>query len=141
MLTLFISPLPDSRTTTKPPPEVPSTSTRSSSACMDSILDFNSAACFIRPRKSAIVCSSPASKIVLETVIAIEGRIIISRLGGAVAGAAHRHVGIDLANVNDLRAGKARQHRLHQRIGAHANLELGLLGVLARLDGRQSFLG
>src|SRR5215475_4492713 len=59
ILTLFISPLPESVTLTSPPPDVPSTSSWSSSACIASILDLSSAACFIRPRKSAIQLSFP----------------------------------------------------------------------------------
>ena len=39
---------------TRPPPAAPSTSMRSSSACIASIFDFSSVACFIRPRKSGI---------------------------------------------------------------------------------------
>src|SRR5467141_3080611 len=54
ILTPFISPLPESLTVTRPPPDVPSTSIWSSSACIASILDLSSAACFITPRKSAI---------------------------------------------------------------------------------------
>src|SRR5262249_10328831 len=54
ILTPFISPLPESCTATRLPPDVPSTSIWSSSACIASILDLSSAACFISPRKSAI---------------------------------------------------------------------------------------
>src|SRR5262249_7721593 len=58
----FISPLADMRTVTMPPPAVPSTSSWSSSACIASILVFSSAACFIRPRKSAMVVLSGACR-------------------------------------------------------------------------------
>src|SRR5262245_46591782 len=61
ILTPFISPLPDSLTVTRPPPEVPSTSIWSSSACIASILDLSSVACLIRPRKSAIAHLSCAA--------------------------------------------------------------------------------
>ena len=61
IVTPFISPLPESLTATRPPPDAPSTSIWSSSACIASILDLSSAACFIRPRKSAIVTSLSAS--------------------------------------------------------------------------------
>ena len=37
-----------------------------------------------------------------------------------------------LAHVDDLGAGKARQHRLHQRIGTHAVLEFGLARFVLR---------
>src|SRR5262244_3326593 len=61
----FISPLPESLTTTRPPPDVPSTSIWSSSACIASILDLSSAACFISPRKSAIAHLSARVKLLL----------------------------------------------------------------------------
>src|SRR5437016_1180929 len=65
ILTPFISPLPESLTVTRPPPDVPSTSIWSSSACIASILDLSSAACFISPRKSAIAHLSCAARIKL----------------------------------------------------------------------------
>src|SRR3984893_9967719 len=59
MLSPFISPLADSRTRTSPPPDTPSTSMCSSSACIASIFDLGSDACFISPRKS-VISLSPA---------------------------------------------------------------------------------
>src|SRR6516164_1696969 len=65
ILTPFTSPLPESLTVTRPPPDVPSTSIWSSSACIASILDLSSAACFISPRKSAIAHLSCAARVKL----------------------------------------------------------------------------
>src|SRR5262249_29119837 len=65
MVTPFTSPLPESLTVTRPPPDVPSTSIWLSSACIASILDLSSAACFISPRKSAIAHLSCAAHVKL----------------------------------------------------------------------------
>src|SRR6266436_1558254 len=53
-LTDLTSPFAVIFTVTIPPPAAPSTSMRSSSACIASILDLSSLACFIKPKKSAI---------------------------------------------------------------------------------------
>src|SRR5262245_33588546 len=62
----FMSPLPESFTVTSPPPDMPSTSAASSSACAASIFVLSSAACFIRPTKSAIVASMVPAHLVLR---------------------------------------------------------------------------
>src|SRR5258705_12886012 len=95
------------RTATSPPPEMPSTSTLPSSSCIACILDCSSAACFIMPRKSAIRASSGKSIVVAVGTLAwiFADSIGFRRLGGK------------LAHLDDLGAGKPRQHFLHTRIG------------------------
>src|ERR1700761_1033767 len=108
MLTPRRSPLPEILTATRPPPATPSTSMRSSSACIASIFDFSSFACFIRPRKSGIV-------VTLDWLF----RHVV-RTGGCRAGRSH---------IDDLSAGKTLQHRLHQGIGADIVFQLSLARV------------
>src|SRR5580704_9998279 len=117
MLTPRRSPLPESFIATRPPPAAPSTSRRSSSACMASIFDFSSVACFIRPRKSGIGVAF------IHGIFGNAFAVGIVRRGAA---GGHPH-------VDDLGAGKARQHSLHQRIAAHIILELRLEYVGLRL--------
>src|SRR3984957_1616398 len=116
------SPLPESFTVSMPPPAEPSTSMRSSSACMVSIFDFSSAACFIRPRKSGIEVA-----LVIGCV-----RHIIGAGGGRAARRAH---------LDDFGAGEARQHRLHQRIAARVALELRLAFVGLAAQRRRARFG
>src|SRR5580700_8373824 len=116
------SPLPESFTVSMPPPAEPSTSMRSSSACMVSIFDFSSAACFIRPRKSGI-----------EVALVIwRVRHIIGAGGGRAGRRAH---------FDDFGAGEARQYRLHQGIAARVALELGLALFGLRAQRRRAGLG
>src|SRR5580704_17784299 len=116
------SPLPEIFNVSMPPPAMPSTSMRSSSACMDSIFDFSSAACFIRPRKSGI-----------EIPIVVRCfRHVVGAGGGRAARRAH---------LDDFGAGEARQHRLHQRIAARVALELGLAFVGLAAQRRRAWLG
>src|SRR5262249_27784468 len=174
----FISPLADIRTVTIPPPAVPSTSSWSSSACIASILLFSSAACFIRPRKSAMVVPSdtwvraaahvpakacpaldagwtpvrrqehapnPTRSIILADVVRPDllgehrGVVLDRRLGRhhvVLRRRRRRQHLLALAHRDDLRAGEARQHGLHQRVGLHAALELGAARLVLRPDGR-----
>src|SRR3984957_21258586 len=115
------SPLPESFTVSMPPPAVPSTSMRSSSACMVSIFDLSSAACFIRPRKSGI-----------EVALVVR---CFRHLIGARGRAGWR------AHLNDFGAGEARQHRLHQWIAARVALELRLALFGLRTQRRRAGLG
>src|ERR1700722_10069879 len=101
------SPLPEIFNVSMPPPAVPSTSIRSSSACMVSIFDFSSAACFIRPRKSGI------------------GVALVIRHVRYIVGSGDRRAG-GRAYFDNLGAGKSCQHRLYQRIAARVALELRL---------------
>src|SRR3954469_7547780 len=153
ILTPFISPLPESLTLTRPPPDVPSTSIWSSCACIVSILDLSSAAWFIRPRKSAMAHLSCAESlraklgveaaallivfgigwtpIVIKTGMAVIGREFRS-ITGIVRRRRQRHLA--LAYVHDLGPGKAREHGLHQGISAYAGLEFGLACLVLRSD-------
>src|SRR6202048_3455817 len=164
MLSPFISPLADSRTRTSPPPDSPSTSMCSSSACIASIFDLSSAACFISPRKSVIslspaecvqVCSSQvcSSQVRLSVVVFLNGHFRSQRTNVEFVRRSPpallrlrsvgllRHDSLGFAYVHDFRTGKPRQHGLHQGVGAHARLKFGLSCVLLRLDRRLTFLG
>src|SRR6202047_835920 len=169
MLSPFISPLADSRTRTSPPPDTPSTSMCSSSACIASIFDLSSAACFISPRKSVIslspaecvqvcsnqVCSNQvcSSQVRSSVVVFLNGHFRSQRTNVEFVRRSPpallrlrsvgllRHDSLGLAHVHDFRTGKPRQHGLHQGVGAHARLKLGLSCVLLRLDRRLTFLG
>src|ERR1700730_15012799 len=164
MLSPFISPLADSRTRTSPPPDTPSTSMCSSSACIASIFDLSSAACFISPRKSVIslspaecvqVCSSQecSGPVRLSVVLFLNGHFrsqrtnveFVRRPPPALLRLRSvgllRHDSLGFAHVHDFRTGKPRQHGLHQGVGAHARLEFGLSCVLLGLDRRLTFLG
>src|SRR5262249_54825453 len=69
------SPFPESLMATRPPPAAPSTSSCSSSACMASIFDLNSVACFTRPRKSAMIFSaSPMPQRALTASLDLKSR-------------------------------------------------------------------
>src|ERR1700761_6225584 len=118
ILTWRRSLLPDSLTVSMPPPAVPSTSMRSSSACMFSILDLSSVACFIRPRKSGIV--------------------VTLTIWRHVVGIGYRCAG-RRTHLDDLCAGETGQHGLHQRIAAHVVFQFGLaafsLGPQRRFAG------
>src|ERR1700733_7576453 len=116
------SPLPEIFNVSMPPPAVPSTSMRSSSACMDSIFDFSSAACFIRPRKSGI------------------GVALVIRHVRHIVGSGDRRAG-GRAYFDNLGAGKSCQHRLHQRIAARVALELGLALFGLRAQRRRARFG
>src|SRR5581483_3045526 len=111
ILMLRRSPLPESVTLTMPPPAVPSTSRRSSSACMFSILDLSSAACFIRPIKSGIGITFVLWRQVLRQLI---------RMGRRGAGGR--------TDFDDLGAGEAGEHGLHQRIAARVVFHIRLAG-------------
>src|SRR6202030_720433 len=115
------SPLPEIFNVIMPPPAVPSTSMRSSSACMVSIFDLSSAACFIRPRKSGIEVA-----LVVRCFRHLVGR------GGRTSRRAH---------LDDFGAGEARQHRLHQRIVARVALELRLALFVLGAQRRRAWLG
>src|SRR5262245_2911478 len=139
IVTPFISPLPESLTVTRPPPETPSTSIWSSSACIASILDLSSVACFIRPRKSAIDHLLPrALAIELLSLKLVVGRKF------RVLGIGRRQVlgrsRAALAHVNDLGARKAREYRLHQRVRLDVGLERGLPRVILRSNRRLALL-
>src|SRR5579863_6330620 len=127
------SPLPDSVTATMPPPAKPSTSMRSSSACIASIFDLNSAACFIRPMKSAM-------NTLYLLVVAVVGFAVRLRTQRQVIGIGCGRAG-GRAHVDDLGAGEFRQHRRHQRIGAYAVFQLGLAGLGLRPQTRRAGLG
>src|SRR5262245_12192929 len=112
----FMSPLPERRTPTKPPPDVPSISAVSSSACTESILDLSSAACFIIPRKSGIALSYRDSHLEIAILIVAPPIRTVSR--AVVDGWWFRHclVGLaarelrqllGLAHADDFGAGKA----------------------------------
>src|SRR5262249_50791011 len=107
ILTPLRSPLAVIVTVTMPPPAVPSTAICSSSACIACILDCSCAACFIRPRKSA-----------MSLILAIGQNV---RRGFAALRV--------LRHADDLGARKAVENGLHQRIGLHAALDLRLLGL------------
>src|ERR1700730_10212185 len=159
MLSPFISPLADSRTRTSPPPDSPSTSMCSSSACIASIFDLSSAACFISPRKS-VISLSPAecvqvcsSQVRLSVVVFLNGHLrsqrtnvdFVRRSPPALLRLRSvgllRHDSLGFAHVHDFRTGKPGQHGLHQGVGAHARLKFGLSCVLLRLDRWVIFLG
>src|SRR5262245_5574792 len=113
------SPFAVRMTLSMPPPAVPSTSIWSSSACMACILDCNCAACFIRPRKSA-----------MSLVLTVGGNIRDSVRAFRV-----------LRHTDDFGAWKPAQHGLDQRISLHAALDLRLLGFRLRTKrGRALFL-
>src|ERR1700692_2243501 len=116
------SPLPESLTATRPPPAAPSTSSRSRSACIASIFDFNSLACFIRPRKSGI-----------EVTLVLRDFGQILGAGGSIVGR--------LPYIDDFGAGKALQYRLHPRIGAHSVLQFRLARIGLGADRRHAGLG
>src|SRR5262252_8837795 len=111
----FTSPLPESLTVTRPPPEVPSTSIWSSSACIASILDLSSVACFIRPRKSAIAHLLPRACAIglLSLKLGVGRKFRVLGIGRRHA--PRRSCGA-LAHVYDLGPGKAREHGLNQRV-------------------------
>src|SRR4029077_14798322 len=134
---------------TRPPPATPSISSRSSSACIASILDFNSVACFIKPRKSAIVIPafSGSSRQAAAATAQADGSqcIIVGNLIVALWGCwrfvprlsrrSSRRTDLDYFG-----AGKALQHRLHQWIAAHAVLEFGFARFRLSADrGRAGF--
>src|SRR5262245_4189693 len=135
IVTPFISPLPESLTVTSPPPEVPSTSIWSSSACIASILDLSSVACFIRPRKSAIAHLLPRVRDIELLSLKLVGGRKFRVLGIGRWQMLGRSRGA-LAHVNDLGAGKAREHGLHQRIRLDAGLERGLPRAVLRSNRR-----
>src|SRR4051812_6117196 len=135
------------RTATMPPPALPSTSIWSSSACIASILVLSSAACFIRPRKSAMVVLSgasvrPARSVVFADVVRLDvlgedGLLVERRLGRhhvAFRGG-RRQLLEAFADRDDLRARELRQHRLHQRVGLDADLERGAARLVLLPDG------
>src|SRR5262249_49062669 len=137
-LTDLTSPFAVIFTVTIPPPAVPSPSMRSSSACIASILDLSSLACFIKPKKSAIsrLSSRAARPSTLQIIIHIVRPAMGAERRGAIV---NRHFGWRLVIVNgrdrlgglrfrlpdghDLGAGKPRQHALHHRMGLDATLE------------------
>src|ERR1700728_141784 len=127
---LLSSPLPESFNVSSPPPAVPSTSRRSSSACIASIFDLSSAACFMRPKKSAIA-------ILLCFVLGAGGlakrieRRLVYRAGRARS----------RAHFDNLGAGKARKDRLHKRVAAHVVLELGFAILRLRVQAGLALLG
>src|SRR5262245_1217398 len=139
MVTPFISPLPESLTVTRPPPEVPSTSIWSSSACIASILDLSSVACFIRPRKSAIAHLLPRACAIglLSLKLGVGRKFRVLGIGRRHA--LRRSCGA-LDHVYDLGPGKAREHGLNQRVRRHAGLERGLPRVVLRSDRRLALL-
>ncbi len=81
MVTLFRSPLPFSTTLTTPPPEEPSISIVSSSACIACILDCSSAAFFIMPMKSAMSRLS----LLAFGVVVFERHIAVRSGGGSLS--------------------------------------------------------
>src|SRR5262245_40161744 len=103
-----------------PPPAVPSTSIWSSSACIACILDCNCAACFIKPRKSA-----------MASVLAVGGNI------------RHRVAGFGiLRHANDLGARKAIENGLNERIALYSSLDFCLLSFRLCANRRRTlFLG
>src|SRR5262245_4807721 len=120
ILTPLRSPLAVSVIVSMPPPAVPSTSIRSSSACIACILDCNCAACFIKPRKSA-----------MASVLAV-GRNIRHRLAGFWI----------LRHADNLGAWKAIENSLNKGIALHSPLDFCLLGFRLRTNCRRAlFLG
>ena len=120
---------------------------------MASILVLSSAACFIRPRKSAIASPSFTFAIAqirrLRTSSASRRRApkadsSSSSAGGSTpshpprrsraAAAPHRDCGCRTATISA--PGKPRQHVLHQRVGLHAPPEFLVPRVDLRLDAR-----
>src|SRR6478672_675823 len=134
IFTPLSSPLALSFTATMPPPAEPSTSMRSSSAWSSCILVCSCAACFIIPKKSAIVSSS----LVPFPVVAEPD--IVGKRNIRVGGDRLRNRVLAAAHADNLGAGETFQHRLDQRIGAHPDLELGLFHVRHRLQRRRAGL-
>src|SRR3989442_2725975 len=153
-LTAFISPLPESLTATRPPPDVPSTSICSSSVCIASILDLSSAACFINPRKSAMTYLFRARSALAIIFIRLPNMRQLAAKGSIVVerrflhfqlGTARRCLSsgrLAFAHVDNLGTGETREYRLHERVRLHAGFEfrlslvaLGFQRRLARLGG------
>src|SRR6187431_2256467 len=124
MVTPFRSPLPFSTTLTTPPPDEPSISIDSNSACIACIFDCSSAAFFIMPMKSAMSCLS-----LLPFAVAL---VVIGRY----LAVGRRWLGVARPHGDNLRTGEAFQYRLHQRIAAHALLEFGFARIGLRLQCR-----
>src|SRR5579872_7510970 len=120
----FIAPLALKITRTMPPPDWPSTSMWSSSACASCSLACMAWACFINPMRSGM--SVKLLKIVLtERNVAI-GDVVVD---GRRAGLRRIAWRVRPAHIDDLGAGEALQHLLHQRMRGDAAQALLLLGL------------
>ena len=110
------SPLPDSVTATSPPPAAPSTSMRSSSACIASIFDLNSRGLFHQAHEIGH-CGSLVGAVLVAAHLANPGRAqgppLRLVVGGLAVRIQRRFVGIGrggarrLAHVDDFGAGKS----------------------------------
>src|ERR1700732_2962169 len=112
ILTPFTSTFVATRPLTRPPPEMPSTSTWPSSSCIACIFDCSCAACFIMPRKSAINRS-----LLLVVAVGALSEVFTTSMG-------FRRLGGKLAHLDHLGTWKSRQHLLHPRIGFGGALAL-----------------
>src|SRR5262249_33550871 len=124
------------RTVTRPPPDVPSTSSWPSSSCIACIFDCSCAACFIMPRKSGIgaplnvllfahdLFGKPLHTFPDHALKIVAVRATFKVLRGNIEIARLRRLGRELAHLDHLGAGKASQHFLDPGIGLGGALAL-----------------